>query len=298
MSSFSPVQAIRLLRPHQWTKNAFVLTGLVFGHAWHDPSLLAKSVLATAAFCLISSGAYVLNDLVDRERDRLHSSKKDRPLASGRISVSAAVSMIVVLTAAGAWLGSAASPVVLACLAGYGAISVAYSLSLKHVVILDVFAIAAGFMLRIFAGTWGIGISPSQWLLLCGLMITLLLGFTKRRAELMSVGNPGSAQPDGTTHRKTLAGYTPALLDKMVGVSAACVILSYSLYTMSPETIRFHRTEKLIYTVPFIVYGVFRHIYLLHARRQGEDFAKDLVRDPHLLLTVAGWLALTIWIIA
>lgn len=283
---------IRLMRPHQWVKNAFVFTGLLFGHAWQDAHLVTQVMMAFAAFCLVSSAVYVFNDIIDVEQDRLHPKKSSRPLASGRVGISAAAVLAGVLGAAGFALAGCSSPVVMSILAGYAVMNVAYSLRLKHVVILDVFIIAAGFMLRILAGTLGVGIPPSQWLLLCGLMVTLFLGFSKRRAEIFALAE------DKAVHRKVLEHYSPVLLDKMIGITASGVILSYSLYTMSADTIRVHGTANLIYTVPFVMYGVFRYIYLLHHQNRGGDPSHDLVRDPHLLIAVGVWLVTTILLIA
>src|SRR5258706_474011 len=155
----------------------------------------------------------------------------------------------------------------------------------KNVVILDVFVIAAGFILRILAGTLGIGIAPSQWLLVCSLFLTLFLGFTKRRSELLSVGT------EFLIHRKALLHYNPQLLDKMIGVCAGAALMSYSLYTMSPTTVRVQGTENLIYTIPFVAYGIFRYLFLLHAKHAGTDTSRELARDPHLLATLLGWAA-------
>jgi 4-hydroxybenzoate polyprenyltransferase len=285
-------ELLRLMRPYQWVKNAFVFTGLLFGHAWHDPHLVTRVVIAFAAFCLVSSAIYTFNDIVDLEQDRLHPKKSQRPLASGQVSVSAAVMLAVLLAVSGLALAYAASPAVLVIVLGYVLMNIAYSLRLKHVVILDVFIIATGFMLRILAGTLGVGIPPSQWLLLCGLMVTLFLGFTKRRAEIIALTD------DKAAHRKVLEHYSPVLLDKMIGVTAAGLIMSYSLYTMNAETIRIQGTANLIYTVPFVMYGVFRYIYLLHHQSRGGDPSHDLVRDPHLLIVVGAWLAATILLIA
>jgi 4-hydroxybenzoate polyprenyltransferase len=288
----NPYQLLRLMRPYQWVKNLFVFTGLLFGHAWHDPQLVIQAVIAFGAFCLLSSAIYTFNDIVDIEQDRLHPKKTRRPLASGAVSVSAAALLAALLAAAGLALAYAASPIVLAILLGYGLMNIAYTLRLKHVVILDVFIIATGFMLRILAGTLGIGIPPSKWLLLCGLMVTLFLGFTKRRAEIFALNE------DKANHRKVLEHYSPVLLDKMIGITAAGLIMSYSLYTMNPDTIRIHGTANLIYTVPFVMYGVFRYIYLLHHQSRGGDPSHDLVRDPHLLIVVGAWLVTTILLIA
>lgn len=286
------LQLLRLMRPHQWVKNGFVFTGLLFGHAWHDPARVMQVVMAFAAFCLMSSSVYVLNDIVDVEQDRQHPKKRLRPLAAGRVSLVSAVVLAVVLGAAGLVLGREVSPIVASILLGYAVMNIAYSIHLKHVVILDIFIIATGFMLRILAGTLGVGIAPSQWLLLCGLMVTLFLGFTKRRAEIIALAE------DKTSHRKVLEHYSPVLLDKMIGITAAGLIMSYSLYTMNPDTIRVHGTANLIYTVPFVMYGVFRYIYLLHHQSRGGDAAHDLVRDPHLFIVVGAWLLTTILLIA
>lgn len=283
---------LRLMRPHQWVKNTFVFVGLLFGHAWHDAHLVTQALLAFAAFCLVSSAVYTLNDIVDVEQDKLHPKKSRRPLASGAVAVPAAMALATVLVMLGAILAYTAAPVVLYIVTGYALMNVAYTLHLKHVVILDIFIIATGFMLRILAGTQGIGIPPSQWLLLCGLMVTLFLGFTKRRAEIIALSDGKGA------HRRVLEHYSPVLLDKMIGITAAGVIMSYSLYTMNQDTVRIHGTANLIYTVPFVMYGVFRYIYLLHHQNRGGDTAHDLVRDPHLVFAVGAWLVVTLLLIA
>lgn len=286
------IDLMRLMRPHQWIKNTFVLIGLLFGHAWHDPALVIKAIIAFAAFCLISSTIYIINDIIDIEQDRHHPSKRKRPLPSGKLKISTAAMFAMLLGAAGLGLAAFASSKVVLILLIYAVMNLAYSLKLKHVVILDVFIIATGFMLRILAGTLGLGIPPSQWLLLCGLMVTLFLGFSKRRAEIIALS------ADKTAHRKVLQEYSPVLLDKMIVVTAAGLIMSYSLYTMNPETILIHGTPNLIYTVPFVIYGVFRYIYLLHHQSSGGDPSKDLVRDPHMLTVLAAWLITTVLLIA
>jgi 4-hydroxybenzoate polyprenyltransferase len=288
----SIISLIRLMRPKQWVKNLFVFIGLLFGHAWHDPVLTVKVCAAAAGFSLVASAIYIVNDIADREADRCHPVKRHRPLASGTVGVRAALMLAAVLTVGGSLLGVYASTAVLWLLAGYAALNLGYSAGLKQVVILDVFIIAAGFMLRILAGTVGVGIPPSQWLLLCGLLLTLFLGFAKRRAEWQAAGGEGASQ------RKVLAQYGPELLDHMITVAAAGVVMSYSLYTMSPETVARHGTANLIYTVPFVLYGIFRYIYLLHHRQRGEDPAGELLLDPHMAITFAAWLAITAWLIS
>lgn len=280
------------MRPRQWIKSSFVFAGLLFVNGWRQPQLTKSVVLAAAAFSLIASGVYIFNDIADRKQDVLHPHKKMRPLAAQSISIKIAVVLLCCLWLGGFALGLFVSAKVLLMLLIYVAINVAYSLGLKHVVLLDVFIIAGGFMLRILAGTTGVGIAPSQWLLLCGLMIALFLGFAKRRAELYNL------RDDETAHRKVLNNYQPVLLDKMIVVTATCVILSYSLYTMSPATIATHKTDQLIYTVPFVMYGIFRYIYALHSHNTGSDPAQEVFRDPHILASVVGWLILTLWLIS
>lgn len=283
---------LKLLRPHQWVKSGFVFLGLLFGHAWQDALLVRNVLLAAAAFALAASAVYVINDLADRERDREHPEKRHRPLASGAVSVSRALLLAGVCMLSALMLAQAASATVLAIVVAYVALNVAYSMGLKHVVLLDVFIISAGFMLRILAGTLGVGIAPSHWLLLCGLMITLFLGFAKRRAELNALEGKGGS------HRRVLDDYDQALLDKLIGICAAGAIVSYSLYTVSSGTVAMHGTGNLIYTVPFVIYGIFRYLFLLHRRGGGGDPAAALLRDFHLLGAFAGWLLTVVALLA
>lgn len=283
---------ILLARPHQWIKNLFVFIGLLFGHAWTDPASVRQASLAFAAFCLVSSGVYVFNDIVDRRLDAKHPKKQNRPIACGRVSAIQATAYSAFLLSGGLALGAIDSQILLVLLCGYVLINVVYSFWLKHKVLFDVFAIASGFMLRILAGTVGIGIQPSKWLLLCGMMVTLFLGFTKRRAEVFML------KDDRAPHRPVLEHYSPALLDKMIDITATCVIMTYSLYTMSPETVTAHGTSNLIYTIPFVVFGIFRFIYLLHDQYGGYDASHDLGRDIYLAAAVLAWLLTTVWLIA
>ena len=283
---------IKLLRPHQWVKSGFVFVGLLFGHGWQSPALVMQVFLAAMAFSLAASAVYVGNDLADRESDRQHPDKCRRPLASGSISVQAALALGTICLALALTLGWLASAVVFGIIVAYLLLNVGYTLGLKHVVLLDVFIISAGFMLRILAGTIGVGISPSNWLLLCGLMVTLFLGFSKRRAELKAL------EEDAGSHRRVLDDYDPVLLDKLIGVCAAATIVSYSLYTVSPETVALHGTDRLVATVPFVVYGMFRYLFLLHRRAGGGDPAAQLLTDRHLLTACVGWLMLILAILA
>ena len=301
----------KLLRPHQYIKNGFVFLGPVFAHAWEGETLLAAT-LAFLAFCAMASAVYVLNDILDVEADRRHPTKCRRPLASGAIGIPAARVILSVLVVLALALGLLVSAWVTGLLAGYLVLNIAYSLALKHVVILDVFSIAGGFMLRILAGTLGLGIEPSQWLLLCGLMLTLFLGFAKRRSELAETAVTAGAAPAdpapesrddsrGDTRgdtRRVLDDYSTALLDQFIAISAACTVIAYGLYTVSPEVIALHGTDELIYTLPFVIYGIFRYLYLLHFRGRGGDTSRDLFTDAHLLVTVVAWLGVTLAVLS
>ncbi len=282
---------LRLMRPHQWVKNGFVFLGLLFGHAWNDPVKLGQALAAFAAFCLLASAVYVMNDLIDREQDRLHPKKKLRPLVTGAVSVGAAGVLAAVCLVAGgiiAWFWAGSAPWVFVA---YVVLNVGYSFGLKHVVILDVFIIAAGFMLRILAGTLGLDIAPSQWLLLCGLMLTLFLGFAKRSAELLALPE------DSAGHRRVLEHYTAPMLDQFISIAATGTVISYALYTVSADTVALHGTRGLIATVPFVLYGMLRYLWRLHARGGGGDPAQELLTDPHLLAATAGWLLLVLFLL-
>lgn len=285
---------LRLLRPHQWMKNGFVLVGLFFGHAWDQPGLLLKAFAATAAFCLLSSSVYIFNDLIDREQDRLHPQKRNRPLASGAISVPFALVLLAICLGLSLDIVFRVVGHAQWVFFTYLCVNIAYTLKLKHVVILDVFLISAGFMLRLLAGTLALGIPPSQWLLLCGLMLTLFLGFAKRRAELNAMRTDAGA---ARTHRRVLEQYSPPLLDQLISIAVACTVLSYSLYTVSAETVALHGAHLWI-TVPFVLYGLFRYLYLLHRRGGGGDAAEALLTDPHLIAAVVGWILVSLGLLA
>lgn len=291
MSSLT-ASLVQLMRPHQWVKNGFVLAGLLFGHAWTEPDTVRAVLWALAAFCLASSAVYVLNDLFDVAQDRLHPKKCQRPLASGAVSVTQGRVLAGVLTLAALtlawWAGRGVLPYVLA----YLLLNVAYTVKLKQIVILDIFCISAGFMLRLLAGTEGVDIPPSLWLLLCGLWTTLFLGFIKRRAEMITLTDGGGE------HRRVLDQYSPALLDSFIAIACTGMILSYSLYTVDEASMAFHGTRLLVMTVPFVVFACFRYLYLLHQAQGGGDPSRDLLRDPHIAVAGAGWLITVLWLVA
>jgi 4-hydroxybenzoate polyprenyltransferase len=282
---------LQLLRPHHWVKNGFVLAGLLFGHAWDEPGYVAAALAATLAFCLASSAVYALNDALDAERDREHPDKSSRPVARGAISRAAALGIAAALAAAALGVASWTGWQAAATCGAYLALNAAYSLGLKQVPVLDVFAIAAGFMLRLLAGTWGIGIEPSRWLLACGFLLTLFLGFAKRRAELERLAH------DAGQHRAVLEAYNLAFLDKAVFTCVIGMVVTYGLYTVSAETVALHGTENLIWTLPWVLLGSFRYLFRLHYRGGGGDPTQELLRDPLLAASALGWVATVAWLI-
>ena len=284
---------IRLCRPVQWSKNSFVFAGLLFDQAWGDSEVLVSVLQAFFAFCFVASAVYILNDTMDREEDRRHPTKCNRPIASGAVSIPIALAVLAVLLVGGFTLGYLASPNVAIILGIYMVMNIGYSMGLKRVVILDVFIIAGGFLLRILAGTIGVGMEPSAWLFLCSLCLTLFMGFGKRRAELTVI--QGSNEENGS--RQVLGDYSPVLLDIMMAVVAACTFVSYGLFTMSEETVARHGTTALLYTLPIVMYAMFRYFFMIHKRGQGEDPSDVIMRDPHILLAGAAWLVATFLII-
>jgi len=282
---------LQLLRPHQWVKNGFVLSGLLFGHAWDAPGFVAAALAATAAFCLASSAVYAFNDAHDAARDRVHPEKNGRPVARGAISAAAARGIAAALAAAALGVAAWTGWEVAALVAAYLALNACYSLGLKHVPVLDVFLIAAGFMLRLLAGTWGIGIEPSRWLLACGFLLTLFLGFAKRRAELERLAE------DAAQHRTVLESYTFAFLDKAVFACVIGMVVTYALYTVAEETVALHDTEDLIWTLPWVLLGSFRYLFRLNFRGGGGDPTQELLRDPLLAAAALGWVGTVLWLI-
>ena len=285
---------LRLARPHQYVKNGFVLVGPIFANDW-TLGLGVKALFAFIAFCLMASAIYVANDIIDVEVDRAHPTKRNRPIASGEISIGLAWRFALALALGALALGASLSIQALELLVFYGGVQYGYSMWWKHIVVLDVFLISVGFMVRIFMGTFGLGIRSSSWLVLCGLMVTLFLGFAKRRSELVLFEHRGP--PAGQSTRKVLDDYSKAMIEQFMSISAACAILAYSLYTVAPDTVARHHTSYLFLSVPFVIYGIFRYLYLLHEARYGTDAARELFQDRHLLVTAIAWLVVVILVL-
>ena len=273
---------LKAVRPEQWLKNGFVLSPLVFSGKALIWDAQWRALVAFAAFCAVASAVYLMNDVLDQQADRLHPRKANRPIASGLISARSALTVAALLGAVGLAAGAVAGFKVAGVLLAYLALNVLYGTWLKNIVIVDVFAIAAFFIMRLLAGAVAVGVKPSIWLLLCGGLLALFLGFAKRRHELVLLGG-GSP-----THRAVLADYSTTFLDQLSVVLLAVTIVSYIMYTLESDTARTVGSEALSYSTAFVLYGVFRYLYLVH-RNQGGNPTETLLTDRSLLLAVILW---------
>ena len=277
------------LRPGQWARNALLLAPLVFAHRLGDRASVARALLAVVAFCLLASAVYLGNDLADRDRDRAHPVKRDRPVAAGLLSPGWAAGASLTLGAAGLLLAWGLGAAFFGWGAAYLALQALYSGLLKDVAVLDVFAVAAGFVLRVVAGAAAIDVPVSNWLYLCTLLLALFLALEKRRAELVLLG------AEAGRHRGILAAYTVGLLDQLSGIAAAAAVLAYSLYTLAPDTVQKFGSDRLKYTVPFVLFGIFRYLWLSHRGGEGGEPERILFRDRPTQLSLLGWLAVVAW---
>ena len=275
---------IRSLRPEQWLKNGFVLAPMVFSGLLDDPGIWARGLLAVAAFCCASSAVYLINDVLDREADRSHPSKCNRPVAAGEISVGAALVTAGLLAAAAMAMAFVLGGWFPAVLGGYILMVVLYSVVLKRVVFVDVLVLAAGFVFRVVGGAVAIDVPVSRWLLLCAYLLALYLALGKRRSELALLGDGAG------THREVLGHYTLGLVDQAISVVLGATVLAYTLYTVAPDTVAKVGSEGLMATVPVVLYGLFRYLYLLHQHEVGGSPTRVLVTDRPLLITVIVWL--------
>ncbi len=274
---------IELLRPSQWVKNGFVLAALVFSLKLLQPAPLLRSLLALVVFCAASSAAYVVNDVVDAERDRSHPEKIRRPLASGRVKPAAAWAVAVSLTVFALLGATALGTPFVACVAAFLALQLLYTTRIKHVVVLDATAIAGGFVLRTEAGVLAAGAHMSPWLFLMTFLLALLLALAKRRHELLLLG------VDARLHRGVLEDYRATPLDPLIVSLAAAVIGVYIQYTLSADVAARLGTDRLCLTVPFVVLGIFRYLFLIYGREQGGNPTGTLLGDRPLQITVALW---------
>ena len=278
------------LRPRQWVKNLFVFGGLIFAQRLFTPSVW-PALGAFAIFCGLSGAMYLLNDVADREKDRLHPDKRLRPVAAGRLRPGAAVATAAVLIPLGLGLGAWLSPRFALAGLAYVVLLGAYSAWLKHIVIVDVLVVAIGFVLRAVAGALAIDVAISGWLLICTILLALFLALGKRRHEVLAL------EGNAARHRPILAEYSAGLLDQMIAVVTASTVTAYALYTMSPETVAKFHTQLLPATLPFVLYGIFRYLYLLYHRRLGGNPSEIVLRDRALLINTCLWLLMIVVII-
>lgn len=280
---------LKSLRIRSWTKNLFVFAAILFANHWNNLEAMGITALGALGFCLVSSSIYILNDIADRERDRMHPEKRNRPIASGALPVSWAYTASFLLASSvliASWL---LAPLFATVVTAYFVMQIFYSFGLKNIVILDVLIIATGFVLRAIAGvTLSLeagyhDVTISHWLILCTFFLAVFLGFAKRRSEVLSLGE------DASVHRKNLKDYSIPLLDEMMGIATAASIIGYSIYSVSERTMHLVST-KLWLTIPFVTYGVFRYLYLVHVKGHGGSPDKLLLSDRPLLFNILLWI--------
>lgn len=271
------------IRPQEWVKNVFLFSALFFSKNLLVPHLIAQVVLAFGLYCMAAGGVYLMNDLKDREDDNKHPLKRTRPIASGMLSATVAAPAAAVLLCVAIGGAVLQRPMFGMILTTYVLLNVVYSNWLKRVVILDVFIIASGFVLRVAAGAVVIDVVMSHWLLICTMLLALFLGFCKRRSELVTLAQEASQ------HRHVLAEYDLPFLDMMIGIVTSAVVVGYTLYTVSSETIMKFHTDRLLLTVPLVLYGIFRYLYLVYHRNDGGNPAHALLTDGPLRLSVILW---------
>lgn len=280
---------IKLMRPSHWLKNAFVFAPLVYSKTLLQVDHIVPAILALFAFCFVSSSVYIMNDIADRKADAEHPKKRNRPIASGRISVQSAVVQMLLVFAVAVTFTLMLPWKATIFIAVYAVLNFGYSFGLKHVVLIDIFIIAAGFMLRVLTGGYAIDVPVSSWLIICTLFLSLFLGVAKRRSEINNLKRGES--------RKVLDDYTPELVRLIMNVSVAGSIMSYALYTISDHVIEYFHTDRLIYTVPIVMYGIFRYLYLDEKQQTAENPVSVVARDLSLIVTGIVWAVTSIGII-
>lgn len=285
------VSLLRGMRPKQWTKNLLVFAALLFAQRLGDPHATSVALVTFILFCLLSSSVYLVNDVLDVEEDRRHPTKRFRPIASGQLFPSFALACAVCLAAIGVigcFLVNTASGTVAVT---YLLLTLAYALWLKHIVIIDVLSVAIGYVLRAVIGATAIDVESSPWLLICTILLALFLVLCKRRQELVML------EEDASQHRPILGEYSSHLLDQMIGVVTASTFMSYCLYTISERTVQQLGTRNLVYTVPFVIYGIFRYLYLVHQKQQGGAPDRVLLTDGPLLVNVVVYVVAVMFIL-
>jgi 4-hydroxybenzoate polyprenyltransferase len=282
---------VQAMRPYNWTKNLFVYAPLIFSGKFTQTASCIKATLAFICFCIAASTVYLINDVCDRKEDSRHPVKKNRPIASGAIASKQAIIIGIILVICCLSFTYFLGGYVFICLLLYIFISIAYSLAIKHIVILDVLTIAFGFVLRVLAGSATISVEPSYWLVLCTIMISIFLGFAKRRAELVDVTNGHN------NSRPVLKNYSIAFLDQVIPVVTGATILAYALYTVDEHTRKVLGTTAMFLTLPFVIYGLLRYIYIIYHLRKGADPAETLISDAPTVINLFLWVLTSLVIV-
>jgi 4-hydroxybenzoate polyprenyltransferase len=280
---------VKAMRPKQWTKNLFCFVALIFAAQLGNPTAVLRSAAAFVLFCVLSGVVYLLNDLVDLEKDRAHPYKRRRPLASGALSPRVAMVAAVVLAVGAVAASFALNPLFSLVALGFLALNVLYSFVLKNLVLLDLFGIAGGFLLRALAGTVVIGVAMSPWLYLCTLLGALFIGLGKRRHELIVL------EDRAASHRKILGEYTTEFLEELISIVSSAILITYALYTFFAEPVGVLQGNShqrwMMGTIPFAIYGVFRYLYLVHLKSEGGAPEEILLKDLPLILDILLWAA-------
>lgn len=285
------IDYFRLLRPQQWIKNVFIFAGLIFSRHFYYADSIITSIFAFVIFSLLSSGVYIINDILDYEEDKIHPVKSKRPIAAGTIKKENAWTISAILILAAYILAFSINiSFFYACLI-YSCMMVLYSLKVKHIVILDVLFVAIGYVLRAIAGAVALNVEISSWLLLCTLLLALFIVVSKRRTEIVLLGG------EAVKHRKILFHYSIDLLNQMIAIVTSACIVSYCLYTLAPETVSKFHTRDLIFTVPFVIYGIFRYLFLTYKRKEADIPEKLLIKDLPLQICLISWVIVCIAIL-
>jgi len=284
-TGFSILGLLECMRPVQWIKNGFVLAVLVFSSHLAEPAYIRQALLAFAAFCTVASGVYLWNDSLDWRQDRVHPEKMNRPIPSGRLSPALAMIAGSVFLISGILTGFLVNRTTGIIVTTYAMMNILYALWLKHMVILDVMCIALGFVFRVMAGAAAVEVDSSHWMLMCTFLLALFLAVAKRRQEVVTLA------AEGAKHRRVLGDYVTPWLDQAGTILAGATIVAYALYTVAPETTTKFKTDHLIYTVPFVLYGVLRYLHLVHSGSASGNPTAALVSDRPLIVCIVGWLA-------
>jgi len=282
---------IQLLRIQQWVKNVFILFPLIFSGRLYQTDRLLDCLVTFIGFCFIASSVYILNDFLDKAQDRLHPKKSNRPLAQNKLTAPSIILLVLVVMGLGLWTCLHVDAVILYSAVVYVLLHLFYNFYAKKIVILDVIFVAAGFQIRIWAGSFAAGVLPSEWLQLCVFLLALFLGFTKRRHEISTL------KEKAWEHRSVLAHYTIYLLDQIIIICSTLTIVFYGLYAISSDIVLRTGNHNMVYSMGFVIYGIFRYLYLVHVKKMGDDTGEIIFSDKFLLASILLWIAFVLGVL-